>query len=77
MTLKDPAKLGKVIQNRFNSYSELKGSAEEMQAVEAAVAEMVVAAKIATGQEISLNKSKEFQAAATRVQSQILKVLSR
>ena len=55
----------------------MKGSAEEMRAVEAAVAEMVVAAKTATGKEIALNNSKEFQAAATRVQSQILKLLSR
>ena len=35
---KTHAELGKLIQSRFNSYSELKGSAQEMKAIESAVA---------------------------------------
>ena len=74
---KTPAELGKLIQKRFNSYNELKGSAQEMKAIESAIAEMVVVANIVTEKKITLNDSPEFQAAAATVQSRILKVLSK
>ena len=52
---KGSAKLGKIIQDRFNSYSELKGSGAEMRELELAVAQMVIAANQATEKEIPLN----------------------
>lgn len=52
---KGASKLGKVIQDRFNSYSELKGSGEEMMELEQAVAQMVIAANETVKTGLTLN----------------------